>query len=144
MMLEAHQDFASFQGEQLEEILAWIRQTLLHNVPNYTRHFEQTAKRNISRQICKDQAANAIENMDNENQTPSSQLASLERRCAVEDVLSRLPDEMKLAIELRNKECLSFTEIGARMHCSAAAARKLWARAIERMQRLLPKQDDNA
>lgn len=136
--LEAHRDFSSFQGEQFEELLAWMRQILVHNLSNYKRHFEQTAKRSISREICGDQAAHAIENLDNNIQTPSSQLASLEQQHTVQDVLSRLPEEMKAAIELRNKEGLSFTEIGVRMKCSSAAARRMWARAIERMQLLLP------
>lgn len=141
--LEAQRDFPSFQGEQFAELLAWMRQILVHNVSNYTRHFEQTAKRNISREIGGDRAAQAIENLDVHTQTPSSQLASLEQRYAVQNVLSRLPEEMKTVIELRNKEGLSFNEIGERMQCSSAAARKMWARAIERMQHLLPNHDDH-
>jgi DNA-directed RNA polymerase specialized sigma24 family protein len=65
-----------------------------------------------------------------------------DQRAAVDDVLLRLPDDMKTVIELRNKEGLSFTEIGASMRCSSDAARKLWARGIERMQQLLLNGDD--
>ncbi len=137
-------DFPSFQGEQFEELLAWMRQILVHNLSNYKRHFEQTAKRSISREICGEQAAHAIENLDRNTLTPSSQLASLEQLHTVQDVLSRLPDEMKAVIELRNKEGLSFSEIGERLRCSSAAARRMWARAIERMQHLLPNHHDHA
>ncbi len=136
--LEAHRDISSFQGAQFAELLAWMRQILVHNLSNYKRHFEQTAKRSISREICGDQAAHAIENLDNSTPSPSSRLAYLEQRHAMQDVLSRLPEEMKAVIELRNKEGLSFTEIGVRIDCSSPAARRMWARAIERMQRLLP------
>jgi RNA polymerase sigma-70 factor (ECF subfamily) len=137
-----HRVFSSFRGERFEELLAWLRRILLHNASNSSRHFEQTAKQNVAREIAGDQAAIFIANLGADVPTPSSPLVSLEQRPAVEKVLSLLPEEMNTAIELRNKENLSFAEIGARMQCSSAAARKLWARAIERMQQLLLNRDD--
>jgi hypothetical protein len=38
-------------------------------------------------------------------------------------------------IELRNRERLTFAEVGQRMGRSAEAARKLWARAIELLRK---------
>jgi len=135
--LEAHRDFSSFQGEQLEELLAWLRQILLNNVANARRHFEQTAKRNVSLEVPWGQVSGAIINPINDCATPCSQLVSQEQKNAVEEALSRLPPDMKNAIELRNKWHLSFAEIGAQMERSPEAAHKLWARAIERLQQTL-------
>src|SRR5580700_9060811 len=37
--LEAQRDFARFQGSSPEELRAWLRQVLLHNVGAFTRRF---------------------------------------------------------------------------------------------------------
>jgi RNA polymerase sigma-70 factor (ECF subfamily) len=52
-----------------------------------------------------------------------------------------LPDDYRRVIELRYLEEQSFEEIGARMQRSADAARKLWARAVERLQQELESPD---
>ena len=139
--LDAHRDFTNFQGERLEELLAWLRQILLHNQSSSSRHFERTAKRGVSREISGDWAANAFASLGADAQTPSCEMVSRERQYEIEKVLSQLPDKMKTVIELRNKENLSFAEIGVRIQCSTNAASKLWARAIERMQQLLLNND---
>lgn len=51
--------------------------------------------------------------------------------------LGRLPDDYRRVIAWRQQEQLSFEEIGQRMQRSPDAARKLWARAIERLKREL-------
>jgi len=136
--LEAHRDFAMFQGEQREELFAWLRRILLNNVANVRRHFEETAKRDVSLEVAWEQVAScAIVDLIHDPRTPCSQLVSLEQRNAMEEALSRLPADLRNAIELRNKEHLSFAEIGAQMKCSPSAARKLWARAIERLRHML-------
>ena len=35
--LEAQKDFAHFQGDSEDELRAWLRQVLLHNLANFTR-----------------------------------------------------------------------------------------------------------
>src|SRR5271163_4886949 len=37
--LEAQRDFARFQGSSAEELRAWLRQVLLHNVGAFTRRY---------------------------------------------------------------------------------------------------------
>jgi RNA polymerase sigma-70 factor (ECF subfamily) len=51
-------------------------------------------------------------------------------RCALE----RLPDDYRRVLTLRYQEERSFEEIGGLMERSANAARKLFARAVERLQ----------
>jgi RNA polymerase sigma-70 factor, ECF subfamily len=129
--------FAGFQGEQLEELLAWMRRILLNNAANTRRRFEQTAKRNVLLKATWEQATDAIVSPNHDPPTPCSRLISLEQRGLVEQAIAQLPAPMRRAIELRNKEHLSFTEIGEQLECSPAAARKLWARAIERLRQML-------
>ena len=38
-LLEAHRDFAGFQGAHERDLLAWLRRILAHNLFNEARHF---------------------------------------------------------------------------------------------------------
>jgi RNA polymerase sigma-70 factor (ECF subfamily) len=131
---EAFRDFSSFEGERFEELLAWLRKILLNNMANAGRLFERTQKRQISREIPLEVHAGNDRSLADPQPTPSKELMTRERTLALERALARLPSEMRSAIVLRNREHLSFAEIGLRLERSSEAARKLWARAIERLQ----------
>src|SRR5205085_10055364 len=45
--LEAQRDFAQFQGDSGAELLAWLRQLLLHNLANFKRRYRATDKRQV-------------------------------------------------------------------------------------------------
>jgi RNA polymerase sigma-70 factor (ECF subfamily) len=62
---------------------------------------------------------------------------SRERAQALQRALSQLPEEYRRVITLRHYEEQSFEEIGKQMERSTDAARKLWARAIERLRQEL-------
>ena len=48
--------------------------------------------------------------------------------------LQGLSDEHRQVLRLRNWDGLSFAEIGGRLNRSEDAARKLWSRAVEKLQ----------
>jgi RNA polymerase sigma-70 factor (ECF subfamily) len=140
--LEAHRDFASFKGDQLEELLAWLRRILLNNVANTVRGFERTGKRNIAREGALEPNERSVTEIRSAASSPSSRVALLEESQRVNECLARLPADMRTAILLRHREYLSFVEIGIHTKRSPAAARKLWARAIELLQDELLKTDE--
>jgi RNA polymerase sigma-70 factor (ECF subfamily) len=142
--LEAHRDFSHFEGEQLEELLAWLRQILLHNAANVNRHFQRTEKRKVSREVAWDIATQNGMDVPDDSPSPDSFIASREEQQSIERALEQLPPDMRQAIVLRNKEHLTFGEIGARLQRSDEAARKVWARGIERLQQILLKVDEPA
>src|SRR6516165_4598279 len=45
--LEAQKDFGRFVGESEDELLAWLRQMLVHNLLNFTRRYRTTQKRKL-------------------------------------------------------------------------------------------------
>jgi RNA polymerase sigma-70 factor (ECF subfamily) len=139
--LDAHRDFYQFEGEHLEELLVWLRQILLHNATNVNRHFQRTEKRNVSREIAWD-IAQTGEGVPDDAPSPRALLASLEEEQLIEQSLARLPDDMRQAIVLRNKQHLTFAEIGVELQRSDEAARKLWARGVERLQQILSNRDE--
>jgi RNA polymerase sigma-70 factor (ECF subfamily) len=135
--LEAQRDFACFHGGSEEELLAWLRRLLLNNVANFTRRYRDTAKRVVGREVqlelgsASDLRGGGIAA---NTPSPSGQAMAEEKALAIQQALERLPDDYRLVITLRNQERCSFEEIGARLNRSTDAARRLWSRAIERLQ----------
>jgi RNA polymerase sigma factor (sigma-70 family) len=60
-----------------------------------------------------------------------------ERAELVRRALDRLPEDYRWALLWRYQETLSFEEIGRLLQRSPNAARKLWARALVRLQQEL-------
>ena len=59
----------------------------------------------------------------------------------VAQALGNLPADYAQVIELRNWELLTFPQIAAKMDRSDEAVRKLWVRAIQRLQLELKQMD---
>lgn len=131
--LEAQAQFAAFRGETEQEFQAWLRAILRHNLANLVRSYLGTAQRNVRREVSIDEHHQSLD-LAAGDETPSAILAGLEEAELVEQALSRLPPDYQLAINLRNWERLSFAEVGQRLDRSEEAARKLWSRAVVRLE----------
>jgi RNA polymerase sigma-70 factor (ECF subfamily) len=138
--LEAHRDFAQFHGGLDEELRAWLRQLLRHNLANFVRGFREAGKRAVEREVsltAGDSAADRAGQLAADQSTPSAHVVREEEAQALERVLSQLPDDYREVLLLRYREGLSFEAIGQRLGRTENGARKLWARAVERVQREL-------
>jgi RNA polymerase sigma-70 factor (ECF subfamily) len=135
--LEAHRDFARFQGTSEAELLAWLRCLLLNNVANFTRGYRATSKRQLGREVrlqsADSSSAPSAELMAG-GASPSTEAMAHEKAEAVARALERLPEDYRRVIALRSQERRGFDEIGQLMDRSPDAARRLWSRAIERLQ----------
>src|SRR5262249_56518354 len=69
--------------------------------------------------------------------SPSTEAMAHEGAEALRRALDRLPEDHRRVITLRHREQRSFEEIGPLLGRSADAARKLWARAVERLRQEL-------
>jgi RNA polymerase sigma-70 factor (ECF subfamily) len=137
--LEAQRDFAHFQGQTEAELLAWLRQLLLHNVSKLARRYH-TQKRGVAREVdlaAAGSSAAPVGRLPADTASPSGEAIRREQDQALEQALARLPADYRRVIALRYQEERSFEEIGSLMQRSADAARKLWARAVERLQQEL-------
>jgi RNA polymerase sigma-70 factor (ECF subfamily) len=135
--LEAQRDFARFRGSTEEELRGWLRALLQHRLANFARQYRQTQKRGLEREVALDagdSSAAAGGGLAAPTPTPSQEVMANEQAEAVRRCLERLPEDYRTVISLRYQEDLSFEEIGRRMQRSAEAARKLWWRAVERLQ----------
>lgn len=138
--LEAQRDFAAFQGATEAEWLAWLRQVLHHNLTNLAQHYRETAKRDVGREVSleADSATRqGVDGLPGNDPSPSGIVLAREKDAAIERAVARLPDEYRQVIVWRNRERLSYAEIGALLNRSAEAARKLWSRAVELLQKEL-------
>lgn len=136
--LEAQRDFGQFTGSSDSELLAWLRRLLLNNVANFRRHWVETDKRRADREVAIDGGspshAGASWLADGQQATPSRELMADEREAALHAAMARLPEDYQTVLRLRYQEDQSFDDIAAAMNRTANAVRKLWARAVERLQ----------
>jgi RNA polymerase sigma-70 factor (ECF subfamily) len=138
--LEAQRDFARFHGSSEAELLAWLRRLLLNNMANFGRRYCQTDKRQAEREVALGGDASSeagSPQIPAKTPSPSGQAIAHEQAQALEQALQRLPADYRRVILLRNQERLPFDEIGKQMARSSEAARRLWSRAIERLQQEL-------
>ncbi len=135
--VEAQRDFGQFQGDTEAELLAWLRQLLLHRVGKLRRRYRDTHKRRLGREVALggDSSSGGLAGgLAADVLSPSGQAMEHEQDQALQAALGRLPDDYRRVITLRYQEQLPFEEIGRLLERSPDAARKLWARAVERLQ----------
>ena len=138
--LEAQRDLPELLGDDEEQLLNWLRRVLLNNIANVRRHYQQTGKRDMAREVSleRDPSGTGIcARLPARDHTPSSVVAHDEEAQLLEQALRKLPQHLRQVIVLRHRENYSFPEIGELLGRSPAAARKLWVRAIERLQKEL-------
>jgi RNA polymerase sigma-70 factor (ECF subfamily) len=139
--LEAHRNFARFQGTSEPQLVAWLRQILAAKVANLLRHYLGTQARDI--RLEQDLHAG----LDNSSRllgaelmaslsSPSQQAARREQGVLLANALDRLPDDYREVIVLRHLEGLTFPEIAGRMRRSVDSVQKLWLRGLARLRQV--------
>jgi RNA polymerase sigma-70 factor (ECF subfamily) len=111
---------------------------LLNNLADFRAFYRGVDKRRIDREVDLTGAGSTQDlgaGLAAAEPTPSRVAMAHEQAEAVRRVLDRLPAEYRVVLLLRHQDELTFEEIGRRMERSAEAARKLWARAVVRLQR---------
>lgn len=135
--LEAQRDFGQFRGTSEADLLAWLRQMLLHNVGTFSRRFRETSKRDVAREVGLSLGASEggpWNGVADNAPTPSGLAMINEQGAALQRALDRLAADHRRVIVLRYHEDRSFEEIGRLMGRSPDAARKLWTRAMQRLR----------
>src|SRR5262249_37300807 len=120
----------------------WLRRLLLNNLADFARHYRETDKRQVEREVALDAGTSSAERgggLAAALPSPSGEAMAHEQAEAGQPVLERLPDDCRRVIVLRYQEERSFEEIGRMLDLTPNAARKLLLRAVERAQRELDK-----
>jgi RNA polymerase sigma-70 factor (ECF subfamily) len=135
--LEAQRDFRGFAGTSEAELRAWLRRLLLNNLSHFTRRYRATGKRAVGREVglqAEGSADTPLPEPAADTPSPSVEAMAHEQAVALRQALERLPEDYRQVIVLRYLEGRSFEEIGRLLNRSPDAARKLWARAMERFR----------
>jgi RNA polymerase sigma-70 factor (ECF subfamily) len=138
--VQAQQIFDRFHGKDEHELRAWLACILGNKLTHIKRSYQQTSKREISREVLLDDgegASRAPTPVGANDPSPSGVAVQMEDAARLQRALSRLPDEQRQVITLRDWEGRSFEQIALQMNCTYDAARKRWARAILALQRQL-------
>jgi RNA polymerase sigma-70 factor (ECF subfamily) len=139
--LEAQRAFARFHGSTAADLTAWLHAILANKVATFTRRYRDTAKRQVAREVALDgrgpEAAQPPPEPEAPAPDPGSQLMRTEQVEALNRALEHLPEHYRRVIHWRQWEGLSFDVIAGKLGRSTDAARMLWWRAIDRLQREL-------
>jgi RNA polymerase sigma-70 factor (ECF subfamily) len=122
-----------------EELLAWLRRMLLNNLVSFTRLFRETDKRQVQREVALDGGSSDARAPTPATDAPSPSGEAIEREQAeaFRKALQQLPEDYQRVILLRYHEGRSFEDIGRVLELSPNAARKLWVRAVKRLQQVM-------
>ncbi|MEM6980585.1 MAG: sigma-70 family RNA polymerase sigma factor [Planctomycetota bacterium] len=143
-MLAAHRDFAQFRGKSEGELLAWLRQILIHCLSHAVEKNLHAKKRDVRREVAMDQVARKVDEsmarlsgvVAADVATPSQVVSQRELATRLSDQLARLKPSYHDVIVYRNLQGLSFDEIADRMSIQSGAARMLWMRAIAKFKEI--------
>lgn len=149
VLLEAVRDFPQFRGGTEGEFTAWLRKILAHVLAHEFRRYGGTQKRDVTQEVSLDQTLQRSSLRLNEIlaasiSSPSHQAARHEQELVLADVLSRLPEDYRDVIILRNLEGLSHEEVASRLGRNVGAVRMLWVRALARLREELGGPNDQS
>ncbi len=141
--LQAQRAFDDFAGTEEAEWHRWLRQILLNELQQAQRSFRRTEKRDLRREIpvAGATSSDSAWQLPGHHDPPSARMRATEDKARLDLALAQLPNDYRRVIELQN-ELKPWAEIGRAMNRSAEAARKLWARAVERLGEILGKEEE--
>jgi RNA polymerase sigma-70 factor (ECF subfamily) len=135
-LLKAFRNFHRFPGTTRKDAIRWLRRILINHLVDVVRHHglvgevplrEWSVERPMPRGRSGAESA-AI------GPGPESLVSLREQTVRLQHAMDMLPDDYRRVVLLRNRDRLPFGEIGRRMGRSAGAVRKLWTRALSRLQ----------
>ena len=138
-LLEAVRGWPQFRGRTEPELAAWLRRILARVLAHEARHYLDASRRDVAREVSLEhslaKSSGRLGELVVATATSASQQAIRhEAELQLAEALSRLPDEYRDVILMRNIEGLSHDEIARRMDRSAGAVRMLWVRALARLR----------
>ena len=148
-LLEACRALPQFRGTTEAELTAWLRSILAGVLGDAFRRYHGTQARDLAREVSLEAELDASsrrlgELLADTGPSPSAEAVRHEQGVLLANALSRLPEDYREVIVLRNIEGLSHEEVAARMGRAAGAVRMLWLRALSRLRRELGQGSDGA
>jgi len=133
--VDMQRDFGKFTGTTTEECFAWLREVLCHNVVDAIRRYRDALKREAGRETslngCRSKEVRGFGDLP---RMPDGSAIRREEASVINAILTKLPPDYRRVLELRYWGGLSFVAMAPELGRSPDAVRKLWYRALERLQ----------
>jgi RNA polymerase sigma-70 factor (ECF subfamily) len=140
-LLEAYRKRQQFRGGSQEEWLAWLRQSLAHNLADSLRAFGQ-AKRDVACERSLDavlahSSLRLGQWLVDGGPSPSQEAERHERALLLAEALASLPEAQREALLLRYWEDCPLVQIARRLGRTPGATAGLLKRGLQRLRSLL-------
>ena len=121
---------------------AWLRRILANTLTDALRQFSTDA-RDLDRErsleaVLTDSSARLEAWLAGEQSTPSQQVMRNEQLQRLASALAQLPDEQRMAVELKHLQGLTVAVVAERMGRSRASVVGLLFRGLKKLRELLP------
>ena len=143
--LEEYRGFPQFAGQDLRELVAWLRSILDHKIAGAIRDHTLLQKRDVSREQSMDDSrggrAPLKRYLDANLTTPSQKAIRGEQAKHLDQALAALPDDQREAVRLRHLEGWALADIALRVGRTPAATAGLIKRGMKALRRRLHESD---
>ena len=147
-LLEAHRDLDKFRGKSDEELAAWLRQALVHNLANAVRDFargkrdvrrERSLEASIGHSSCRLEAWLA-----SGDSSPSQRAERNEQLRLLADAVAQLPPAQHEVVVLRYVHGWPIAEIAQQLGRSSSAVAGLLHRAVVDLRKTFSRSNTSA
>ena len=145
VIVKAHEGFKSFHSHTIDELTAWLRTLLKHQLSDLRRRYTNTQMRQLNREISLQDldSRNFLEQLaTDEEQNPAELMSKLDDKLRIVAAIAALPPHYQQVVRWR-LEGLDNEEIGNRLGINSNSARALWLRAITKLRELLSTEFEN-
>ncbi|MFT3883124.1 MAG: sigma-70 family RNA polymerase sigma factor [Gemmatales bacterium] len=132
--LRAYRHLASFRGTTHRQFGKWLQSILRNQLTNLSKR----AKLSVEGQVVRASVPVHFERQPAfHEETPSRLMMAQEEQLIMYHALQQLSVEERHVLARHHRDQRTFAELGIELKCSEEAARKRWARALLRWQRLV-------
>ena len=132
-MLRANKKIEDFRGGSVPEFKAWLRRILMNLTLDAKRQL-LGRDRSVQREVYLDDSTVFVPKITDNHLTPSTDAILKEKVNLLNRIIGSMSSRDQQVIRLRNWDGQTFDEIGNQLGLSCDGARKLWYRAIVRLQ----------
>jgi RNA polymerase sigma-70 factor (ECF subfamily) len=138
-LLKAHAHRDQFRGHTEAELAAWLRTILANILADAVRKFRrQHVELEQSLEASLEESSSRLEAwLAAEQSSPSQQAVRHEQVLRLAEALAQLPDDQRMALELRHLQGYGVPAIGQLMGRSTAAVAGLLRRGLKKLRELL-------
>jgi RNA polymerase sigma factor (sigma-70 family) len=123
-----------FQGKTDTEFASWLRKMIRTRVRSLVR-FNVRKKRDVRREVDHQHLVSAVNNNVQSNEF------GFDESTKIHQALLALPQRNRTVIQMKLLEGMTFVEIGHKIGCTDEGARKIWARSLVQLGKLMERYD---